>query len=70
MSMKDLTIKEIGRRLAQAGRLETRTLCTYGSDAVPENSIPIKKINRCLANAIFSLSLKIYRSLFCRTLIL
>ena len=54
--MVDLTIKEIGIKLAQAGRLETSVLCVYGSEILPVNATPIKKINRCLANAIFTLS--------------
>ncbi|MHA1986125.1 MAG: DUF169 domain-containing protein [Promethearchaeota archaeon] len=54
--MADLTVKEIGFNLAQAGRLKTDVLCVYGLETVPANAIPINKINRCLANAIFSLS--------------
>ncbi|MFX1575202.1 MAG: DUF169 domain-containing protein [Promethearchaeota archaeon] len=54
--MKDLTIKEIGAKLALAGRLKASPLCVYGSETVPDYAIPIKKINRCIANAIFSLS--------------
>ncbi|MHA2036620.1 MAG: DUF169 domain-containing protein [Promethearchaeota archaeon] len=54
--MEDLTIKEIGYNLAQAGRLKASVLCVYGSETIPVNAVPMKKINRCLANAIFSLS--------------
>ncbi len=54
--MVNLTIKEIGVKLAQAGRLKASPLCVYSSDTVPDNAIPIKMINRCIANAIFSLS--------------
>jgi hypothetical protein len=54
--MITFTIKEIGMKLAQAGRLQANPLCIYGADTIPERSIPIKKINRCIANAIFTLS--------------
>lgn len=56
--MVDLTIKEIGIKLKQAGRLETTPLCIYGSESIPEKGIPIQKLNRCIANAIFNLSLR------------
>jgi len=54
--MIDLTIKEIGIKLAQAGMLKSSVLCVYGSETIPVNATPIKKINRCIANAIFTLS--------------
>lgn len=54
--MENLSIKEIGIKLTQAGKLKLSPLCVYGSETVPENSIPVNKINRCIANAIFALS--------------
>ncbi|MHA2180731.1 MAG: DUF169 domain-containing protein [Promethearchaeota archaeon] len=54
--MVDLSIKEIGIKLAQAGRLEASVLCVYGSETVPAKAIPMREINRCLANAIFTIS--------------
>ncbi|MHA1931709.1 MAG: DUF169 domain-containing protein [Promethearchaeota archaeon] len=54
--MVELSIKEIGIKLTQAGMLKTGVLCVYGSNTIPTNATPLKKINRCLANAIFSLS--------------
>ncbi|MFW9882491.1 MAG: DUF169 domain-containing protein [Candidatus Thorarchaeota archaeon] len=54
--MTILTIKEIGIRLTQAGKLKASPLCVYGSENIPENATPIYKINRCIANAIFTLS--------------
>jgi len=54
--MVNLTIKEIGIKLAQAGMLKSSVLCVYGSETIPVNATPIKKINRCIANAIFTLS--------------
>ena len=56
--MKILTIKEIGEKFTQAGRLQARPLCIYGSDIIPKNAIPINTINRCFANAIFTLAIK------------
>jgi len=56
--MVNLTIKEIGVKLTQAGRLKANPLCIYGSEIIPENAVPIKMINRCIANAIFSLTIK------------
>ena len=54
--MRNLTIKEIGMKLAQAGKLQASPLCVYGSETVPKGATPIKRFNRCIANAIFTLS--------------
>jgi hypothetical protein len=54
--MVTLTIKEIGIKIAQAGMLKTSVLCVYGSETIPVNATPIKKINRCIARSIFTLS--------------
>lgn len=54
--MDKLTVKEIGFKLIQAGKLEATPLCVYGSETVPDNAISINKIKRCIANAIFNLS--------------
>ncbi|MFW9875761.1 MAG: DUF169 domain-containing protein [Candidatus Thorarchaeota archaeon] len=54
--MEKLTIKEVGIKLTRAGKLKASPLCVYGSETLPENTIPIYKINRCIANAIFMLS--------------
>ncbi len=56
--MVNITIKKIGLKLAQAGRLKASPLCIYGSETIPDNAVPTKMINRCIANAIFSLSVK------------
>jgi hypothetical protein len=55
--MVNITIKEIGIKLKQAGRLETTPLCVYGSEIIPKNGIPITQLNRCIANAIYTLSI-------------
>ncbi|KKM58359.1 hypothetical protein LCGC14_1549520, partial [marine sediment metagenome] len=54
--MVGLTIKEIGTKLTQAGMLKTSVLCVYGSDTIPVDATPMRKINRCLAKVIFTLS--------------
>jgi len=54
--MVNLTIREIGLKLSQAGRSKATPLCIYGSETIPESAVPIKDINRCIANAIFTLS--------------
>ena len=56
--MVDLTSKEIGIKLAQAGKLKTNVLCVYGSETIPVAATPIKEINRCIANSIFTLSVQ------------
>jgi len=55
--MAHLTIREIGNKLKQAGKLESSPLSIFGSNSVPQNAIDIKKINRCIANAIFTISI-------------
>lgn len=55
--MVNLTIREIGLKLSQAGRLKATPLCIYGSETIPQSGVPIKNISRCFANAIFTLSL-------------
>ena len=52
-----LKVNEIGIKLKQAGKLESSPLSIYASNTAPQNAIPIKKINRCIANAIFTLSI-------------
>ena len=57
MFMNGMIIKEIGSKLKKAGKLETNPLCIYGSERIPKNGIPIKDLNRCIAHAIFDLSI-------------
>ncbi|MFX0091063.1 MAG: DUF169 domain-containing protein [Candidatus Hodarchaeota archaeon] len=52
--MAELSPIEIGRKLTQAGRLNTHPLCIYGADTPPVDSIPSN--NRCIANVIYSLA--------------
>lgn len=55
--MSQPSIAELGRKLANAGKLEMRPVCVYGADVVPCESIAAAKVNRCLSDAIFDLSL-------------
>ncbi|MEM3564879.1 MAG: DUF169 domain-containing protein [Candidatus Jordarchaeaceae archaeon] len=54
--MSSLLIRDIGRRLSQAGRLEKRVLCIYGSRDIPAGAIPSKSVSRCIAKAIFTVA--------------
>lgn len=56
--MKEINVQEIGENITLAGRLETRPLCIFGLDVIPKNALSINKINRCIANAIFTLAVK------------
>ncbi len=47
---------EIGRKLKQAGRLQSQPLLIYGVETPPKNSISSIDINRCIANAIYSVA--------------
>ncbi len=55
--MEISNIKDIALNLKEAGRLTCSPLCIYGSEFIPKNSISITKINRCIASAIFTLSI-------------
>ena len=46
------SISEIGRKLSQAGKLETSPLCVYGSSTIPNGSVPSTSISPCIAKAI------------------
>lgn len=48
--------KEIGRRLATAFRLETRPLAVYGSETLPEGTVHLPEVNRCLAVSLYTLA--------------
>lgn len=54
--MSELSISEIGRKLTQAGRLETRPLCVYGSTEIPEGTVPSTSTGPCIAKAIVTLA--------------
>jgi len=56
-TMTALSIKEIGEKLVQAGKLEARPLAIYGADGRPKGAIPMTELNRCAARAIFHTSI-------------
>ncbi|WP_424357723.1 DUF169 domain-containing protein [Methanocella sp. MCL-LM] len=51
-----LSPKEIGEKLAAAGRLKSRPLCIYGSESVPDSGKLMTSVDRCIAKAIFAAS--------------
>ena len=55
--MSRLSISEIGKTLAQAGKLRTRPLCVYGSPKVPEGVAASTSISTCVARAILTVAL-------------
>lgn len=52
-----LSVQELGKRLAKAGRLKLRPLCLYGSDEIPQGAKPSYLIDRCIAKAVYSVAL-------------
>lgn len=56
--MKELTATEIGRRLAEAFHLNCRPLCVFGTEDIAEGMVPLGKVDRCVARAIYTLSAK------------
>jgi hypothetical protein len=54
--MSRLSVREVGERLAEAGRLELKPLCIYASDTVPAGVVKVAEIvktgNRCFAKAL------------------
>jgi hypothetical protein len=53
-----LPISEIGAKLRQAGRLQNRPLCIYGSKTIPDGTIPSTSISRCIAQAIATVAFR------------
>jgi len=53
---EQLTIMEVGARLAQAANMSTWPLCVYGSDRIPENGVRSASISDCLASAVYRLA--------------
>ena len=56
--MKDMTATEIGKRLVEAFQLNCRPICVFGTDDMAEEKVPLGKVDRCVARAIFALSAK------------
>ncbi|AKB78878.1 hypothetical protein MSHOH_2395 [Methanosarcina horonobensis HB-1 = JCM 15518] len=49
--------EELGKKFAEAGRLQLRPLCVYATDEVPQGAAPSYKIDRCVAKAVYTSSL-------------
>ncbi len=54
--MTELSIREIGSKLKNAGRLHSHPLVIYGTETPPDNSVSSMDINRCIANVIYSIA--------------
>ena len=52
-----LNVKELGKKLTEAGRLKLRPLCVYGTDEIPEGAVPSYMVDRCIAKAIYTSAL-------------
>ncbi len=52
-----LNLKELGRKLTEAGRLKLRPLCVYGTDKIPEGAVPSHTVDRCIAKAVYTSAL-------------
>jgi hypothetical protein len=51
-----MSIKDIGEKLAGAGRLKLKPICMYGSDIIPDGAIPVSSVDRCIAKTIFMIA--------------
>jgi hypothetical protein len=54
--MSGIAIKEIGEKLAAAGCLKHKPVCVYGADAVPEGTVSVSSVDRCIAKTIFKMA--------------
>lgn len=52
-----LSLEELGNKLTKAGRLKLRPLCVYGTDEIPEGTVPSYTVDRCVAKAIYTSAL-------------
>jgi hypothetical protein len=54
--MSHVSVKEVGKQLAKAGRLELKPLCVYGSDTIPSGVMKVPDVvktgHRCIAKAL------------------
>jgi uncharacterized protein (DUF169 family) len=50
-------VKELGKKLTEAGRLKIRPLCVYGTDEIPEGAVPSYNVEQCIAKAIYTSAL-------------
>jgi hypothetical protein len=49
--------RAIGERLTTAAKLPGRALCVFGSDEPSEGSVPLGKVDRCVARALYKMAL-------------
>jgi hypothetical protein len=52
-----LKVKELGKKLTEAGRLKLRPLCVYGTDETPKGAVPSYEVDRCIAKAVYTSAL-------------
>ena len=52
IEISKFSIKEIGKSLKKAGKLDTSPLAVYGSEEIPENAVPMCANDKCIAKAI------------------
>ncbi len=53
-----MNARTIGAKLTQAGKLPGRAVCVFGSEDLPQDSVQISKIDRCIARAVYKISMK------------
>lgn len=56
--MKDMIANEIGKGLVDALHLNCRPVCVFGTDDITDGMVPLGKVDRCVARAIYTLSAK------------
>jgi len=52
-----LSVEELGKKLAEAGRLQLRPLCVYATDEIPQSAVPSYTVDRCIAKAAYTSAL-------------
>ena len=57
MMIAMLSVQELGKKLAEAGRLKLRPLCVYGTEDIPQGAVPSYTIDRCIAKAVYTAAL-------------
>ncbi len=56
MKMAEFTFSEIGRKLAEAFRLQTAPLAVYGSENIPPNAVHLSESNPCFAVTMYRMA--------------
>jgi hypothetical protein len=54
--MSEISIREIGEKLSAAGRLKHRPIGIYGADIIPEGTVAVSSVDRCIAKTIFMMA--------------